>query len=760
MSQSKNPDIIPVNDVGELDEALSSFRNLFRVGTEMKTRLILFLLVTILLPPPLQADESQFVAVNARAGTDRPPTANAGRDFITYVDLPAEFRGYGTAPNDEIVRYEWDFDGDGVYDFQSAKTGITTYAYDSVGTYRAVLRVTDSQGYIAKDSLKVIVDVGTGEQAVLPPVKAEPARMTQTPALGDGVVERYAVMINGGSETRFWNDVTFMYSTLIDDYGFSPDHIALLNYEGTNPYGLNPDDMIDYPATLANIDLVFTQLSALLDGDDELFLWVTDHGRGYTGPQAQTYGYLDGFASVDPGDEHDVLESDFKLRSLTTGGYYAYPYLNHGMNVFKVYYAYVSSQGAYRMYRNKYVSAFTDVYFENGGLQSDSDVYIEKLIDYLVGDTDRDGYVETAQGEVFDYDGDGIPPYDHETGTFDEDDWGDLDYYEDNFNNINSQFPGDSYIIFDQDFDNHLDIDINYDPDNLEVDGTDLDNQGLFDGIDVNGDGDMDDWVSIDETIVLPGDDMLDDELAIFLDRIDASVISIFMEQCFSGGFIDDLSAPNRVISTATEEETQSWGNLFVELFTSALHQATRYGSPIDADSDHNGHISMREAFNFAAENDTYDEIPQYDDNGDDIGHPFPIPQSGDGNLGGITYLQSFYGLTLTPDTDAQSGYPGGTVIYDLQVTNTGSTTDMYDVTVSGCGWTTEAPATVGPLPAGTSAEIEVNVDVPAGMEGGATDTAFVTTTSQGDVATWATASLETTVEPWPHSLFLPIIMN
>ena len=48
----------------------------------------------------------------------------------------------------------------------------------------------------------------------------------------------------------------------------------------------------------------------------------------------------------------------------------------------------------------------------------------------------------------------------------------------------------------------------------------------------------------------------------------------------------------------------------------------------------------MMEAFNYAASNDTYDEIPQYDDNGDAIGHPYPIPSGGDGSLGATTYLE------------------------------------------------------------------------------------------------------------------------
>jgi hypothetical protein len=372
-------------------------------------------------------------------------------------------------------------------------------------------------------------------------------------------------------------------------------------------------------------------------------------------------------------------------------------------------------------------------------------VYIERLIDYLLGDTDRDGYVETAQGEVFDYDGDGTPPYDPATGAFDEDDWGDLDEYEDDFHRINSGYPGDSYVLYDHNLDNHVDIDLDPDLENLEVDGTDLDNQGLFDGIDVNQDGDMDDWVSIDEAIVLWGDDLYDDELAALLDRVDANVISVFMEPCFSGGFIDDLSGPDRVISTATEEETVSWGNLFVELFTEAFHRATRSGSPVDADADGNGHISMREAFNYAAENDTYAETPQYDDNGDGIGHPFPIPQGGDGDLGAVTYLESFYGVMASPIADARSGDPGEAITYTLSVTNSGTYSDTFDVGLSGHAWPTGAPSTLGSLAANESTNVDVTVSIPAGTMGGTTDAATVVVVSRGDGTRSATATLTTT---------------
>jgi hypothetical protein len=98
----------------------------------------------------------------------------------------------------------------------------------------------------------------------------------------------------------------------------------------------------------------------------------------------------------------------------------------------------------------------------------------------LLGDADRDGYIETSQGEVYDYDKDGKSPYTPTTGVFDEGDWGSWDYYEDDFNYINSGYPGTSYVIFDANFDNHLDIDFNYDPNHLEVDGTDLDRAVQF----------------------------------------------------------------------------------------------------------------------------------------------------------------------------------------------------------------------------------------------------------------------------------------
>jgi hypothetical protein len=695
--------------------------------------LLLIISCGVLVCTPKSA-RSQPAAPTRRTENSALPLVDAGQGILTYAGLPTEFRGFGA------------------YDWRSDRTGWAFHVYPSPGTYYAALRVYDTGGRAAQDAVQVIVQEGMAEQKDLPTVRLEPDQTVPAHTQDDGKADRYVVMINGaGGERRFWDDVTFMYSTLTESYHIPSERIYLFNEYGANPDGINPDGMIDYPVTLANIDIVFAELSSVIDGDDELFVWITGHGGGYYGPQEYNHGYLGTRASVDPGDEQDYLEQDFKLRSLTTGGNYALPTPNHGMNVFKVFYQCYSSSNECGMYRNKYVSTFANLYFEQHGVQSDADVYIERLVDYLLGDTDRDGLVETAQGEVFDYDGDGTPPYDHETGTFDQDDWGAWDDYEDNYNDINSLRPGDSpgasYILFDHNLDNHLDIDLNYDPNNLQVDGTDLDNEGLFDGIDVNEDGDMDDWVSVDEQVPFctAGPDLYDDDLALLLDRIHANVISLFAEPCFSGGFIEDVSKSGRVLMTATEEETPSYGNVFVELFTSALNRATRDGAPVNADQDGNGHISMREAFNYAAQNDTTYEIPQYDDNGDGIGHPHPIPQGGDGDLGAVTYLENLYGLAAYPVTHVRSGDPGQTITYTLHVTHTGSVVDTFDIAASGHTWPTEVQSTAGPLAARASISLDIAVQVPAAAAGAASDTARVTVTSQGDRSQSITATLTTT---------------
>ena len=292
---------------------------------------------------------------------------------------------------------------------------------------------------------------------------------------------------------------------------------------------------------------------------------------------------------------------------------------------------------------DKYVSILNNVYIEELGMTvSNNDVYIERLVDYALGDTNRDSYIDTSAGEVFDYDGDGNEPYNHATGEFDEGDWGAIDKLEDKYNSSICHFVegGSPYQLFDEGFQGKLCIDLRYMGGPLEVDGRDEDNAGLFDWMDVNQDGDTNDVVSVDEAVCLSGGPLYDDELAELVKRLSVAKITIVALPCFSGGLVEDLSSPNCIICTATTEEAVSWGNIFIRGFAAALHNKDQYGNLIDADTDKNGYTSMLEAFNYAAGSDPYDEIPQYDDNGDGVSHTHPVPADGDGVLGSDTYLK------------------------------------------------------------------------------------------------------------------------
>jgi hypothetical protein len=612
--------------------------------------------------------------------------ADGGPNIITYVGVETEFRGIALSPEVEIIGYEWDFEGDGVIDWQSRTTGVATYTFPEAGRYQAIFKAYDVfEKELPPSAVKVIVRKGKGKPVFIPKRyshrsncdKTEKEKNILKQKLGttreeeeflglqinvlpgqdeynfsissqkvnsslpsDGINQRYVIMINGGAEERFWNDVLYTYEMFLN-YGIAEGNIYLLNYDGDAFDGTNPNNMIDYSATKENLQIVCNQLAALVDTDDLLYVWSTGHGRGYNGLIQPTgygltiYGYLDGVASVDSVDEQDYLENEFKLRSLFTGGDYHKG--NHGMEIWRVYYK-ILSTGTY-YYRHKYVSHFEDVYFIDKGLSSDNDIYIEKFIDYLEGDFNKNGIIES--GELIDFDGDGVLPYDPNTDTYDYDDWGEIDEFEDDVRNINTGVPeGFSYTywIIDYGLDNYLDIDLDHDPMNPEVNGTDLDNNGLFDGVDVNDDKDKNDWVSIDEKLCMYYDDLTDDELRAYLEPISAEVIVVTMMSCFSGGFIEDLAKYNRIIMTSTEEETVSWGNRFIRNVTSALSGLFYPGSAGDhstADSNSDGHIDMAEVFNFAAEND-YEglEFPQYEDNGDGISHPYPVLAGGDGTLG------------------------------------------------------------------------------------------------------------------------------
>jgi outer membrane protein assembly factor BamB len=85
------------------------------------------------------------------------PVAIAGDDVSTTPTVPVQFNGQGTDEDGTIAKYEWDFDGNGVYDWSSTENGRELNIYNNKGTYTAVLRVTDNDGFTGTDTVVITV---------------------------------------------------------------------------------------------------------------------------------------------------------------------------------------------------------------------------------------------------------------------------------------------------------------------------------------------------------------------------------------------------------------------------------------------------------------------------------------------------------------------------------------------------------------------------------------------------------------------------
>lgn len=122
-----------------------------------------------------------------------------------------------------------------------------------------------------------------------------------------------------------------------------------------------------------------------------------------------------------------------------------------------------------------------------------------------------------------------------------------------------------------------------------------------------------------DVYLYLWGETISDVEFATEVNKVNAGHISIVMEQCYSGGFISDLSKLGRTISTACTANQQSAAlpnmtyDEFVYHWIAAVSYSYPGGTSVNCDYDNDGYISMQEAFDYASSADTRPfETPQY----------------------------------------------------------------------------------------------------------------------------------------------------
>lgn len=116
-------------------------------------------------------------------------------------------------------------------------------------------------------------------------------------------------------------------------------------------------------------------------------------------------------------------------------------------------------------------------------------------------------------------------------------------------------------------------------------------------------------------------EDLSDAELASMLTPFTQKNVNVnvVLGQCFSGGFIDDLTKVGCVVATASAGSESSWAcedipyDEFVYQWTTAINGADHRGVKVYPDTDENGRITMDEAFIYAKDNDRRSsEHPQY----------------------------------------------------------------------------------------------------------------------------------------------------
>ncbi len=102
-------------------------------------------------------------------------------------------------------------------------------------------------------------------------------------------------------------------------------------------------------------------------------------------------------------------------------------------------------------------------------------------------------------------------------------------------------------------------------------------------------------WDGADYKFNLPGPDIAASELAALLDRVPASRQLVVVMTSASGGSLDALKKPGRIVVTATKTGTEKNATIFARYWVEALRDPA-------ADTDKNEAISAEEAFKYATE--------------------------------------------------------------------------------------------------------------------------------------------------------------
>ncbi len=173
------------------------------------------------------------------------PIAFAGQYKIGNISEPVIFNGIGYDEDGYIVMYEWDFNGDSVFDWNST-TGNTSHIFNTMGIYPVTLRVTDNDGGIGIDTIKIYVGNGTS----YPPIAI--AEISHREPENYSLFHIYKIFCNGSESINLDNDNLSFYWDFGDGNGKEG-----INVNHTYPMG----ESTEYEVTFTVSDSEFTDMT-------------------------------------------------------------------------------------------------------------------------------------------------------------------------------------------------------------------------------------------------------------------------------------------------------------------------------------------------------------------------------------------------------------------------------------------------------------------------------------------------------------------
>jgi hypothetical protein len=115
-----------------------------------------FLTGSLVAPQPIQLDLTDPIIISA-TGNQPPQAAFFMSPVSAHVNDPITFDASASFdPDGRIVSYEWDFNGDGVFD-QKTTDPTVTYSYATTGNKNVTLRVTDDGGATGRATQTVTI---------------------------------------------------------------------------------------------------------------------------------------------------------------------------------------------------------------------------------------------------------------------------------------------------------------------------------------------------------------------------------------------------------------------------------------------------------------------------------------------------------------------------------------------------------------------------------------------------------------------------